>query len=63
MPPATLDPNSTTTPRRRGRPRTIGAVVVREYAHLIRDGAVPVDRIARECGVHPATVYRWLKAS
>ena len=49
-------------PKRRGRPRSAAAKAVRIYSDAILRHDVNVAQIAELCGVHPTTVYRWLKA-
>ena len=56
------EPEPTTQPRRRGRPRSAAADAVRKYADAILASDVSVAMIAEQYGVARFTVYRWLKA-
>jgi hypothetical protein len=44
---------------RRGRPSKYSAATRNQILHLIRSGS-SLDDAAREAGVHPASLYRWM---
>jgi len=53
--------DASSLPNRGGRPRLPAGIAVEKYADTILRSDTSVDRIAKEYGVHRATVYRWLK--